>query len=251
VEPLLERVARQHRARDSSDLIRVGPIKTFEVVIQAGALVAVMVLYWPRVAALSRGVIGRDPAGWRLARNLLVSFLPAAVIGLLAHDAIKRLFSVGPVVAALAVGGVAMLIVDRVVRPGESMRSLDDITVPQAALIGLAQCLSLWPGTSRAMVTIVAGLLVGLPPALAAEYSFLLAIPTLGAATALDAVSGGGQLWQEVGPISVALGFLTAAVVAVVAIRGFIRYLTRHGLALFGWYRLGLSAVVWWVVSRA
>ena len=226
-------------------------VKTFEVVIQAGALVAVVALYWPRVTALLRGVAGRDPDGLRLLRNLLVSFLPAAVVGLLAHHAIKRLFAVGPVVAALAVGGVAMILIDRVARRRDApIHRVEDVTISQAASIGAAQCLSLWPGTSRAMVTIVAGLLVGLPPTLAAEYSFLLALPTLGAATALDAASGGAQLWRDVGPVAVVVGFVMAAVVAAVAIRSFIRYLTRHGLALFGWYRLGLAAVVWWVAAR-
>ena len=188
----------------------------------------------------------------RLARNLLVSFVPAALAGALLHRVIKaRLFAVGPVVAALAIGGALMLVVDRAIaRRGGASTSLSSLTVGDALLIGLAQSLALWPGMSRAMVTIVAGLLLGLPATTAAEYSFLLAIPTLGAATLFDAMRGGGALVQAAGWTSLLCGFTVAAVVAALAIRGFVEYLTRRGLALFGWYRLGLAAVVWGLVSR-
>jgi undecaprenyl-diphosphatase len=226
-------------------------VKTFEIVIQAGALGAVLVLYRARAAAIWRGLLGRDPAGRQLLLKLLASFLPAAVIGVALHRVIKaHLFGVAPVVAALAAGGVLMLWVDRRTRRHpEGGRTLETLTMAEAWGIGAAQCLSLWPGASRAMVTIVAGLLVGLPGPAAAEYSFLLAVPTLGAATLFDAVTGGAVLLERIGPASVASGFAAAAVVATVAIRGFLAYLTRRGLAPFGWYRLGLAALVWMVVT--
>jgi undecaprenyl-diphosphatase len=239
-------------------------VDTFAVVIQAGALGAVVGLYRARVAAMWRGLLGRDAAGWALLLKLLLSFLPAAVAGLLLHRLIKAwLFDVWPVVAALARGGVAMIALDRRLRArgrgesGPAMReedaeggrraakTLDALTFREALVIGCAQCLALWPGTSRAMVTILAGMLVGLPATAAAEYSFLLALPTLGAATVLGAFIGGEQLVQQVGMTTTAAGFAAAAVVAALAMRGLVRYLTRHGLALFGWYRLGLAAVVW------
>lgn len=227
-------------------------VKTFDVVIQAGALVAVAGLYRRRMAAMWRGVRGRDAVGRRLLANLLVSVLPAAAVGLMLHRTIKaRLFNTWPVVIALAVGGLLMVAVDgwrrSAGRTGD--RSVDSLTAREALLIGIAQCVSLWPGTSRAMVTIVAGLLVGLPPTAAAEYSFLLAIPTLGAATLFDACRGGRGLAQDVGWVSLACGFFAAAAVAAVAVRGLLSYLSRRGLALFGWYRIGLAAVVWAVVS--
>jgi undecaprenyl-diphosphatase len=99
------------------------------------------------------------------------------------------------------------------------------------------------------MVTLVAGMAAGLPAAAAAEYSLLLALPTLGAATVFDAVKHGGALSQDVGPAALALGLLSSAAVAALAVRGLVRYLTKHGLAVFGWYRLGLAGVVWWMLN--
>jgi len=224
-------------------------VKTFEVVIQAGALLAVVGLYRASVGAMWRGLRGRDAVGQRLFVNLAVSFLPAAVIGLLLHRAIKaRLFSVWPVVAALAIGGIAMIAVDRWLRarPPAAAKTLQTITIAEALVIGAAQCLALWPGTSRAMVTIVAGLLLGWPATVAAEYSFLLALPTLGAATLFDAATGGALLLRDVSGASILCGFAASGTVALLAIRGFTRYLTRRGLSPFGWYRLALAAAVWW-----
>lgn len=224
-------------------------VKTFEVVIQSGALVAVAGLYRVRVVSMLRGLAGRDPAGRRLLLRLLVSFVPAAVVGVAAHRVIKQqLFAVWPVVAALAAGGVLMLAADRwVARRRPPVLALESLTAGQALVIGLAQCLALWPGTSRAMTTIVAGLLLGLPATAAAEYSFLLALPTLGAATVFNLAQGGDALLQEAGPLAVGCGFVVAAVVAALAIYGFIQYLTRHGLAVFGWYRIILGGLVWWI----
>ena len=255
--------------------LRGEAVKTFQIVIQAGALVAVGGLYRVRLAAMWRGLRGLDPPGRRLLTNLFVSFLPAAVLGLLFHRTIKaHLFGTGPVVAALALGGLLMIGLDLwrrrtgVVPPpaasasprppavggypdaAAGVRTLESITVREALLIGCVQCLALWPGTSRAMVTIVAGLLLGLPATAAAEYSFLLALPTLGAATLFDAVTGGEVLWRETGPLVLAGGFVTAGIAAALAIRGFIAYLTRHGLAPFGWYRIGLAGIVWIIVTQ-
>jgi undecaprenyl-diphosphatase len=225
-------------------------VKTFDVVIQAGAIAAVLNLYRARVLSMGRGLLGRDPAGARLAANLAASFLPAAVAGLMLHELIKaRLFGVGPVAFALAAGGLFMLWVDRWARSrAKPALELASLTTMGALGIGLAQCLALWPGTSRAMVTMAAAMLIGFPAPAAAEYSFLLALPTLGAATLLDAVQGGPALIHEISWLAFLSGFLTAFLVAMLAMRGLIRYLTKHGLALFGWYRLALAAVVWFVL---
>ena len=244
-------------------------VKTFEVVIQAGALGAVLGLYRARVAAMGRGLLGRDAGGYQLLVKLLVSFVPAAVAGAALHRAITRwLFSVWPVVAALVLGGVLMIGVDRWLAPARTRGwpglapartrgwpggprrkdlTLESLTIRDALLIGLAQCAALWPGTSRAMATIVAGLLLGLPARAAAEYSFLLALPTLGAATAFELIRGGPALIAEAGVLSMACGFAAAAVVAALAVRGFVRYLTRRGLGPFGWYRVGLGGIIWWI----
>ena len=233
--------------------LRGDAVKTFEVVIQAGALGAVAGLYRARILSMWRACRGEDPSGRRLFENLFISFLPAAVVGALLHHMIKAaLFSPWPVAAALAVGGVVMIGVDHWLRDVRvsSEKSLDSITRTEALVIGAAQCLALWPGTSRAMVTILAGLLLGLPAAVAAEYSFLLALPTLGAATFFDAASGGQVFVQQIGWLSLVCGFVAASATAAVAIRGFLRYLTHRGLAPFGWYRLGLAALVWMLAPR-
>ena len=223
-----------------------GSVKTFSVVIQAGALGAVLVLYRRRVGVIWRGLLGRDPAGRRLALNLALSFAPAGVVGLLLHDVIKaHLFGTSPVVLALAVGGLIMIGMDRWFKAnGRADRTLESITPREAWAIGCAQCLALWPGTSRAMVTLVAGMLLGLPATVAAEYSFLLAVPTLGLATLFDLAVGGKQLLAEVGMVSLIAGCVSAAVVAGLTVQGFVRYLTRRGLEPFGWYRLALAAVM-------
>jgi len=222
-------------------------VNTFDVVIQLGAIAAVLGLYRARVGSMWRGLQGRDANGRQLLVNLLISFLPAVVAGLLLHSTIKtRLFQVWPVVWALALGGIVMIVAARRLRRSQAAsKTLESLTARAALLIGLAQCLALWPGTSRAMVTMLAAMWLGLPATAAAEYSFLLALPTLGAATVFDAVSSGHVLVQEIGIVSIVCGFVAAAVVAAVAIRGFVHYLTRHGLEPFGWYRLALALLVW------
>ncbi|MBI3332929.1 MAG: undecaprenyl-diphosphate phosphatase [Candidatus Omnitrophica bacterium] len=230
--------------------LRGGAVKTFEVVIQAGAISAVLGLYWPRVRSMGGALLDRGAPGARLAVNLLVSFLPAAALGLALHGLIKeKLFGTGPVIFALALGGLLMLWVDSWFRwKGRGTRELDSMTARDALWIGLAQCFALWPGTSRAMATILAGMLIGLSPVAAAEYSFLLALPTLGAAALLDAVAGGPGWVRGIGWSAAAAGFLTAALVAAATMRGLIRYLNSRGLSLFGWYRLGLAGLVWLTV---
>ena len=225
-------------------------VTTFEIVIQAGAVGAIVVLYRSRLASCWRGLQGHDPSGRRLLINLLVTCLPAAVAGLLLHRAITAyLFETWPVIAALAVGGIVMIGVGRRCDARPPSKTLDTLMPADALLIGCAQALSLWPGTSRAMVTILAGLLCGLSGRDAAAYSFLAAVPTLGAATLFEAYHGGGLLLRDVPASSLACGFGAAAVVAILAVRGFIKSLPRLGFAPFGWYRVGVAAAVWWAVA--
>jgi undecaprenyl-diphosphatase len=224
-------------------------VKTFEIVIQAGALGAVLGLYRHRVALMWRGLLGGPIAGRRLAVNLLASFLPSAVVGLLLREWIKEaLFTVPNVAAALAAGGLLMIATGR--RFARGARTIDSLTLQEALVIGLAQCAALWPGTSRSMVTILAGVFCGLSPVAAAEYSFLLALPTLGAATLLDAASNGNELIAEIGGVSVVVGFATAALIAAAAIQGLVKYLNRAGLAAFGWYRIALAAAIWMAMGQ-
>ncbi len=226
-------------------------IKAFEIVIQSGALLAVIGMYFARVRSMLIGILGRDRGGLALALQLIVAFLPAAIVGLAFGEWIKdHLFGVWPVVIALAVGGVAMIVVERWRLHRAKMvdlsagRPLADMTLRFALIIGLAQCLAMWPGTSRSMVTILAALLLGFSPRTAAEFSFLLALPTLGAATAHDLLKDGGLILQSAGWIGLLLGFVTSFIVAWLAVKGFLHYLTRHGMTIFGWYRIFLACCV-------
>ena len=221
-------------------------LDSFEIVIQGGAILAVVLLYWARIAQMVRGVLGRDPDGVRLAGKIVLAFLPAAVAGAVLSKAIKAtLFSDWPVLAALAVGGVWMIWLGGRGRSGE--RDVTAISWRTALGIGIFQTLALWPGTSRSMVTIGGGMLLGLSAVAAAEFSFLLGLPTLGAACLHDLAGnlrhGGPSMFQQLGVGPVTVGVVVATVAAVFAVRWLVSFLTRHGLAPFGWYRLALSAV--------
>lgn len=230
-----------------------GEMNAFEIVIQAGALLAVLWLYKDRVLSLFTGLGQPNSSGRALLLKLIVAFLPAAIFGLVAHTWIKaHLFGPRPVAIALIAGGLLILIVARWMRvrdgtPGHAPRfGLDDLPLSAAFLIGLAQCFSLWPGTSRAMTTILAALVLGATPVAAAEFSFLLALPTLGAATLFDLAKHHEELTGPAigGPGPLIVGLVLSAIVAVLAIRGFLRYVTRRGLEPFGWYRIALGIVV-------
>jgi len=224
-------------------------MNSFEIVIQAGALLAVIWLYRARVGDVFAGALRQDPRGRALLVNLVVAFLPAAFLGLATHKWIKaHLFGPEPVAVALVLGGISILLYARSGRAHEPARitSLDDLPVKAALLIGLAQCLSLWPGTSRAMATMLAALLLGSSPVVAAEFSFLLALPTLGMATLFDLAQHHSELTSPAlgGPWPLVVGLAVAAIVAVLAIKTFLAYVTRRGLAPFGWYRIALGIAV-------
>ncbi len=235
-------------------------VDDFNIVIQGGAILAVLGLYRRRVAQMFRGLAGRDPAGFRLALNLFIAFVPAAFFGWLLHDWIKsRLFFAGPVLGSILVGGLYMIGVDMWrrgrfgPRPHRSAeREIDDLTPLHALVIGALQVVAMWPGTSRSLMTITGGLFVGLRPAAAAEFSFLLGLPTLGAATVYSLAKnlarshGAGEpnLVQKLGAAPCLLGLACATVSAALAVKWLVAFLNRHGLAVFGWYRIGLFAVL-------
>ena len=221
---------------------------TFNIVMQVGAIAAVALLYWPQCLSLMRGALGRDPAGRRLLINLVIAFLPAATTGLLLHEWIDaHLFSVGYVIAALVVGAGLMFFADawwrRAAATGKR-RQLDELSPAAAAGIGLMQCLALWPGMSRSMTTIVGGYFAGLEPRRAAEFSFLLGLITLTAASAFKACKSGTAMFQVFGVPHVVLGAGVAALTAGLCVRLLVRWLTRHGLGVFAWYRLVLAAAL-------
>lgn len=226
-------------------------VDAFEIVIQSGALLAVIGIYRTHIRAMTRGLIGQDTQGLRLLLLLWVGFLPAGVVGVLAGSWIKStLFGIGPVIAALALGGLLMIVIERRIRrqpasePHGSEQALASMTLPSALVIGVAQCLAMWPGTSRSMVTIMTARLLGYQPRAAAEFSFLLALPTLGGATAYELFHQGPVLLQTSSATNLAIGLGTSCLVAWLAVKGFLVYLNRHGMELFGWYRIALAVVI-------
>jgi undecaprenyl-diphosphatase len=213
---------------------------TYAVAIQLGAILAVVVLYWRRLGQLLRGALGRDGEGRSLLIRLMLAFLPAAVIGVAFGDTIKeQLFGPWPVIAAWVVGGVFLL----VWHPAPGTLELTQLTNRHAIIIGTAQILALWPGTSRSLVTIVAALAIGCSMAAAVEFSFLLGLATLSAATVLDLAKDGPTLVADYGWATPLLGGLVAFLTAVMAIRWLVGYLRTRPLTIFGWYRLGVAAV--------
>jgi undecaprenyl-diphosphatase len=234
-------------------------LDAFQVVVQGGAVLAVLLLYRERVGEMLRGALGRSEAGRRLIGRLVLAFLPAALLGPVFHAAFHdRLFRPGPVLAALLLGGVWMIWLGRrgpeaagaaAPAPGHG---LDEMPARMALMIGLFQCVSLWPGTSRSMMTIAGGVLLGLRPKDAAEFSFLLGLPTLGAASLYSLVdnlleaqaTGGPSLFTALGPGAVVLGLVVATVSAALAVHWLVGFLTRHGLGAFGWYRIALAVVL-------
>lgn len=213
---------------------------TFAVAIQVGAIAAVLGLYWSRIWSMVLGLIGRDVDGRRLLIRIVIAFSPAVVVGFLLEDTIKEnLFGPWPIVAAWAVGGVVLL----VWRPNPGTRGLLDMTTRDALIIGLAQVLATWPGTSRSLMTIIAALAIGLSMAAAVEFSFLLGLLTLSAATVFDMSKHGGEVIDQFGVATPLIGVLVAAASAAVAVKWLVSYLRTRPLVIFGWYRLGIAAV--------
>jgi undecaprenyl-diphosphatase len=208
------------------------------------------------------GVLGKDPEGLKLAMMLIAGFMPAAVIGLALNDKIEeKLFGMWPVIIAWIVGGV-LILATAWWRKGHPARGggkeLAEMTLKMALLIGLLQCVAMWPGTSRSLMTIVGGLIVGLSVRAAVEYSFLLGVLTLTAATAKKAVwkvegldasydvwFGGAKLmWNTYGAVPLVIGIVAAAVSAAIAVKWLVSYLQSNGLSVFGWYRIGLGLII-------
>ena len=233
----------------------------FAICIQAGAILAVLGLYWPRVKQMLLGLAGKDPVGFKILVAMVAGFLPAAVIGLLANDWIEaRLFGLKPVVAAWLIGGVGILFVARWMKQGGGSNGVDlaAITWKMALLIGLAQCVAMWPGTSRSLMTIIGGVLVGLRLSAAVEFSFLLGLVTLTAATVkkavwpidgigerYDTLMGGTLLMLDTYEwMPMLVGVIGATVSAALAVKWMVGYLNRKGLGVFGWYRIVVGVIV-------
>ncbi len=217
--------------------------KTFEVVIQLGAILAIVLVYLRKIVG-TVVAIPSDPQARRFALSVVLAFLPAMVAGAVLHDTIKTVLFESPrlIATMLIVGGVVLLIVDRLpLAPRHD--AADRLSPGMAFLIGCAQCLALVPGVSRSGATIVAALLMGVTKRAAAEFSFFLAIPTMTAAFAFDLwknrhLLDASAVWE------ISLGFAAAFVTAIIVVRWLLGYVSRRGFALFGWWRIIVGGVV-------
>ncbi|MEO7276670.1 MAG: undecaprenyl-diphosphate phosphatase [Sphingomicrobium sp.] len=226
----------------------------FNVIIQLGAILAIVVLYWRTFWAVLEGMIKGKAISWRFVRNILIAFLPSAILGYLLINRIEALLGNAMVVAvALIVGGVAILIIEKLVKPGGQV-GVAELPLGTVIGVGLVQCLAMVPGVSRSGATIMGGLALGVERRTAAEFSFFLAIPTMVGATTLELIKHHNTLLagaSGVGLGAVAVGLVVSFVVAIVVVKGFVHYISRHGFAPFAWYRIiaGSAALVW-IVAR-
>ena len=218
----------------------------FNVAIQPGAILAIIVLYWRTFIDVLKGLWQRELSAFAFVRNLLVAFIPAVVLGLALGDNIELLLGNAVVVAwALIVGGVAILIIERLARTTDK-GGVQNVTLMHSIGIGLVQCLAMIPGVSRSGATILGAMSMGVDRKTAAEFSFFLAVPTLSGATALQLYKHGATMQPGMGGW-ILLGSLVSFVVAVVVVKAFVSIIQRYGFAPFAWYRIvaGAVALVW------
>jgi len=220
--------------------------QAYIVVIQVGAILAIIPICCSQFVLMWRGLVQkRDPRGQRLFVNVVIAFIPAAVVGLLAHDWIdENLFSKGAIIFALVAGSLLMFAADRWGSALQEEGKHRELTPHGAAWIGFLQCFAMWPGVGRPMMTIVGGYLAGLAPGPAAGFSFLLGFVTLSAATIYKSVKGGPLIIEIFGWQSLLIGIVAAAITAWFSVRFFIQLLLDKGLAPFAWYRLALAAAL-------
>ncbi|WP_380180097.1 undecaprenyl-diphosphate phosphatase [Kalamiella sp. sgz302252] len=224
---------------------------TFEVVIQLGSILAVVVMFWRRLFGLIGIHFGKVPhegtgKGHLTLIHILLGMAPAVVIGLIFHDKIKTLFNPINVMYALVVGGVLLLAAEYLKPKKPKAEGIDDMTYRQAFMIGCFQCLALWPGFSRSGATISGGMLMGVSRYAASEFSFILAVPMMMGATVLDLYKSLGFLSMADMPMF-AVGFLTAFVVALIAIKVFLKLIQRISFVPFAIYRFIIAAAVYMV----
>ncbi|MEG3177250.1 undecaprenyl-diphosphate phosphatase [Sphingomonas sp. RB3P16] len=223
--------------------------EVFNIVIQLGAILAIVVLYWRTFWAVGMGLLRLNPVSLRFVRNILVAFTPAAIVGLAIHKQIEALLGNAVVVSvALVIGGIAIIVVERLAPKGD-IAGVADIPLAKVVGIGCLQCLAMVPGVSRSGATILGALALGVERRTAAEFSFFLAIPTMLGATTLELVKNRHELLsgQGVGLGAIGLGFIVAFVVALLVVKWFVGVVTRFGFEPFAWYRIvaGSAALIW------
>lgn len=209
-------------------------VKSFEVIIQLGAISAVVILYWKKLLN-----------NFKLWKNIIAAFIPTAVVGLVFYDLIKEVFfeNILITIGALFIGGVLLILIEKLHKPQQfSNLTIEQLNLKQAFLIGIAQSFSIIPGTSRAAATIIGGLLVGVKRNVAVEFSFLLAVPTMIAATGLDLIKSEFNFSsQEL--MSLAVGFLGSFITALLVVKWFIKFIGDNNFFWFGVYRIVLAVI--------
>lgn len=214
----------------------------FNIAIQPGAILAIIVLYRRTFVAVARGLLRREAASISFVRNLLIAFFPAVILGLAFGDQIDALLENAAVVAwALIAGGVAILIVERLART-ENVLGIAGVSLGQSVRIGLVQCLAMVPGVSRSGATIMGAMALGIDRRTAADFSFFLALPTLAGATAYQLYKHRGGLTADDLEL-IAVGFVVSFLVALAVVKVFLSIVTRHGFAPFAWYRIAAGAL--------
>jgi undecaprenyl-diphosphatase len=224
--------------------------KAFNVIIQLGAILAIVVLYWRTFWAVIEGTFRANPMSLRFIRNILIGFLPSAILGFILIKHIEALLGDPKVVAvAFILGGIAILAIERIVKQTPVV-GVAEMPLGTAAGVGIAQCLAMIQGVSRSGATIMGALSLGVERRTAAEFSFFLAIPTMLGATTLEFVKNRQEIMAGAGGVgfgAIAVGFVVSFLVALVVVRAFVHYISRHGFAPFAWYRIvaGAVALVW------
>ncbi len=217
-------------------------LDAYTVIIQIGAIAAVLGLYRRRIGEILQGLIGKSVSGRRLLIALIVAFLPAGLVGFALNKTIDaHLLNPTTVAVAWIVGGALLLFLAPRLRPSRKGSALESLTIGQAGIIGVAQVLSLVPGTSRSLVTIVAAVLVGLSISAAVEFSFLLGLLTLTAATTFKLLKDGGSVFHDYGTTAPIVGIVVAGISAFIAVRTLVSFLRTRSLSGFGYYRIGIG----------
>lgn len=212
--------------------------KSFDIIIQFGAILSVVVLYWKKFW------------NWDVLKKLAIAFIPTGVIGLTVYRVMKEYLyeSVPLILSTLVLGGVALILFDRRQRPDRAEIDFAEITYGRALLIGVFQAIAIVPGVSRSAATIVGGSMIGISKRTIVEFSFMLAVPTMLAATAYDLFKSQDALSGNYLPLAV--GFVVSFVTAIAAIKSFLAFIKKRSFAAFGWYRIVLAAVYYIVIGR-
>ena len=220
-------------------------VNMFEVVIQLGAILAIVVLYWDKIKKSLQTLLPVGNSGFKLWLNILIAFMPSAVIGLLVHKKVNLyLFKPLPVACAMVVGGLLLIFIENKYRKQSTTKSIDNVSIKQSVLVGCFQCLSLWPGMSRSASTIMGAWIGGLSNVAAAEFSFFLAIPTMVAASFLELIKTDFSKISSLEIIGLGIGFIVAFIVALLVVEKFVNFLKKKSMRVFAVYRILIGLVL-------